>query len=613
VARYLELQFPNHSLPETFARDIHRRTDGSPLFMADLVRYLRDSGGIVEQDDTWALAPGAADKAGDLPESVRGMITRKIEQIDEEQVRLLTAAAVQGHEFDSATLAETLEIDAVRVEDQLEELERVHVFVRQIDEHEFPDRTLTVRYHFVHGLYQNALYESLRPTRRVHMAGRIARSLEAHQGEDAALASRLAVLYETARDFGKSAQYFMVASRRAASLFGFNEALLLADRGLEGLQALPDGPERKQLELGLQLARGHGVRSVKGWSAEEIERTYGRAQEICHELNDPPELFPVQWNLTFFNMINGNLQLAEEQLPLLMEQAEASGEVAWMVAVHHVAGVSAEFRGDVVESHRLLERGRELHTPDEHERYTAMFGIDPGMIARCMSSRPMWSLGYPDQALERARETVELGRSQRQPTTLVFALVVQQGIHLYRGEAEEALALGEEILALCAEYGLAHEGHWSKSFSLQEALDALSRLRSGLVRPTFMALLGEAHARAGRIEQGLAAVQEGFDHAERTTERGFTAELHRVRGRLLALGGDREGAVASLRAALARAREQEARSFEIRAATDLARLLHEDGRDPEALAELEPIYDWFTEGLDTADLMAARTLLDRIR
>jgi predicted ATPase len=241
----------------------------------------------------------------------------------------------------------------------------------------------------------------------------------------------------------------------------------------------------------------------------------------------------------------------------------------------------------------------------------------------------MWTLGYPDQALERARETVELGRSQRQPTTLVFALVVQQGIHLYRGEADEALALGEEILALCAEYGLAHEGHWAKSFSggalaisgredeaadlLREALDALQRLRSGLVRPTFLALLGDAHARAGRVEQGLTAVQEGFDHAERTTERGFTAELHRVKGRLLALDGDRDGAVASLRAALARAREQDARSFEIRAATDLASLLHEEGRSDDALAELEPVYNWFTEGFDTADLRAARSLLERIR
>jgi tRNA A-37 threonylcarbamoyl transferase component Bud32/predicted ATPase len=629
VATYLELQFPNHSLPAAVARFIHTRTDGSPLFMADLVRYLRDSRGIVEEGDTWVLAEGAADRAGELPESVQGMVTRKIEQIDDEQRALLAAASVQGHEFDSASLAEALEMDAVRVEDQLEELERVHVFVRQVDEYEFPDRTLTVRYRFVHVLYQNVLFESLRPTRRVQMAGRIASYLEARQGDDPSGAARLAILYEVARDFGKSSYYFMIASRRAASLFGFNEALTLADRGLEGLEAIPDGPERKQLELGLQLARGHGLRSVVGWSAEEIEKTYGRAQELCHELNDPPELFPVQWNLTFFSMIAGALQWVADQLPRLRAQAEETGETAFVVAWHHVAGVTSEFRGDVEEAHRLLERGRELHPPDEHERYSAMFGIDPGMIARCMSSRPMWTLGHVDRALERARETVALGRSQNQPTTLVFALVVQQGIHLYRGEAEEALALGEEILAICAEYGLAHEGHWSKSFSggalmisgrpeegaqlLQEALDELKRLRSGLVRPTFLALVGEAHARCGRVEAGLAAVEEGFEHAESTTERGFTAELHRAKGLLLDLAGDREGAEASFRAALARAREQRARSFEIRAATDLGHHLVEDGRPDEARSELEPVCDWFSEGLDTRDLRRARELLDQIR
>jgi predicted ATPase/tRNA A-37 threonylcarbamoyl transferase component Bud32 len=628
VARYLELQFPGHSLPETFAADVHHRTDGSPLFMADLVRYLRDSGGIVEQGDTWVLAPGAAEKAGDLPESVRGMIARKIDRIDEAQRQLLVAAGVQGSEFDSATLAGALELDPVDVEDRLEVLERVHVFVRQIDEHEFPDRTLTVRYQFVHVLYQNVLFASLRPARRVQLARRIADTLAGHQGDDPTLAARLAVLYETAREFAASARYFLVAAQRAVTLFGYAEALALAERGLDGLAALPDDPDRQQLELGLQMVRGHAQRSVHGWSAKELEETFARARELCQQLNDPPELFPVQWNLTFYYMIKGDLEVVAEQIALLMEQAQSSGITEYLVAVHHVLGVSKEFLGELVESNQLLERARELHVPEGHAKYNAMFGIDPGMIARAMSSRPLWSLGYPDRALERSHETVELGRGQRQPATLVFGLIVKQGIHLYRGEAAEAIALGDEIVAMCAEYEFAHEGQWGRAFQgsamaisgrvdeggaqLRDALDNLERLRSGLVRPTFLALLADAHRRAGRVEDGLAAVAEGLEHAARTHEAGFVAELHRVRAELLLLAGDRDGAVESIEAALARAREQEAKSFELRAATTRARMLHEDGRDADARAALEPVYAWFTEGFDTADLRAARDLLDTL-
>ncbi|MDX1673315.1 MAG: protein kinase [Longimicrobiales bacterium] len=629
VERYLELQFPGHDLPESFAADVHRRTEGSPLFMADLVRYLRDSGGIVEEaGGTWRLAPAADSETGDLPESVRGMIARKIDQIDDDQRRLLVAASVQGHEFDSATLAEALELDPVHVEDQLETLERVHVFVRQIDEYEFPDRTLTVRYHFVHVLYQNALFESLRPTRRVQMAGRIADSLASHQGDDAALAARLAVLYETAREFATSARYFFLAAQRAVSLFGYAEALALAERGLQGLEGLPETPERHQLELGLQMVRGHAQRSVHGWASRELEETFARARELCHRLNDPPELFPVQWNLTFFYMIKGDLEVVAQQIALLMEQAEASGRPEFQVAVHHVAGVSNEFLGELVESNKLLESARELHDADQHAHYNAMFGIDPGMIARAMSSRPLWSLGYPDQALERSRETVDLGRGQRQPATLVFALIVKQGIHLYRGEFQEAIALGDEIVDMCAEFEFAQEGEWGKCFQgaalagagrvddgiarLSDALDALERLRSGLVRPTFLALLGDAHRKAGRVDDGLAAVTEGFAHAERTLEQGFVAELHRVHGELLLLDGERDAGEEAIRAGLAKARDQHARSFELRAATSLARLFQAEGRDHDARAELQPVYDWFTEGFETADLTAARSLLDAL-
>ena len=135
------------------------------------------------------------------------------------------------------------------------------------------------------------------------------------------------------------------------------------------------------------------------------------------------------------------------------------------MAAHHLLGVCLEFAGDMTEASRILDRGRELHDPEQHRAYTATFGLDPGMIARAMSSRPLWVLGYPDRAEARARETLQLARSQRQPMTLVFALLVTQGVHLVRGEASEALTIGDEVVALCNEFGLPQEREWSRWFS----------------------------------------------------------------------------------------------------------------------------------------------------
>jgi tetratricopeptide (TPR) repeat protein len=630
VERYLAMMFPQHRFPPSLAELIHSKTEGSPLFMADVVRYLRDSGSIVERDGAWVLARTEADAFRELPASIRSMIARKIERLDETDRKLLVAASVQGHEFDSTVIAEAIEMDPADVEDRLDVLEQIHVFVKRVKEHEFPDLTLSLQYQFVHVLYQNALYGSLQPTRRAALSGRVARSLVGHyRNEHAAIAGRLAALFEGARDFGTSAQYYLEGARHDVGLFAFREALSLAERGLGVLRGMPDGPERIQHELGLQMIRGLALRMLKGWASPEIEPVFARARELCHQLGDAPQLFPVLWAIALFHAIKGDLRQYRAYADDLMAEAERTNNPPFLMAAHHLLGVCLEFSGDMMESSRILDRGRELHDPQQHRAYTAMFGLDPGMIARAMSSRPLWILGYPDRAEARARDTLQLARSQRQPMTLVFALLVTQGVHLVRGEAAEALTIGDEVVALCREYGLPQEREWSRSFQ-GAALAALGRLDegieqltdslaeqqaigAGLVRSAFLGVLGDLLRFAGRVEDGLRAVDEGFAHAERSGEGGYLAELHRARAELLRLSGDDEAAQTSFAAAVEYARRQHARSFELRAATGWARLLIDSGRGAEARGLLEPVYQWFTEGHGTADLIAARTTLDQIR
>ncbi len=627
VERYLTLHYPGHRFEDEFVRAIHARTEGSPLFMVDLVRYLRDTGNI-EQDTTgsWAVAGSLPVSPTELPESVRGMISRKIERLDETDRKLLLAASVQGQEFDASLVSEALQLDPADVEDHLAVLESIHVLVQREVEHEYPDQGLTARYRFVHVLYQNVLYASLQPARRASLAGHTARALATHYGGDTSpVALRLAVLFEAARDFSSAAQHFYLAANRAASRFGFREALSLTERGLSGLANMKDGPARQQLELGLQMVRGLALRSVKGWAAEELEPTFARARQLCQQLDDPPALFPVLWNLAFFNMIRGNLAVVREQLVTLDAQAKAADEPAFLMSASHVAGVTNEFAGDVVKSSELLEQSRVLHEPARHEAYNAMFGIDPGMVARAMSSRPLWARGFPDQARARSRETIALGRSQRQPVTLVFALIVSEGIHVFRGEAAEAVALGDETIAMCREYEFPQEAEWARAFrgaalaqmgrvedgvtELKESLAALEALRSGLVRTMFLSLLAEAYWRADRVDEGLGVIREGFAHAERTLEHGFLHELHRLQGECFRRAGRTEEAHTAFQQALKYAVQQSAKSFELRAATSYARLLIAEGRRAEAHALVAPVYGWFTEGFTTADLIAAQELL----
>ncbi|MDQ2840222.1 MAG: protein kinase, partial [Acidobacteriota bacterium] len=233
VAQYIALEFPQHQFPPEVAEMIHAKTEGSPLFMTDLLRYFRDRKIVAQESGRWALARPLPDIERELPESMRAMIERMIGQLQEDDRRLLVAASVQGHEFDSAVLARALGRDDLTVEERLQVLERVHQFAGLVEEREFPTKAITLRYRFTHVLYQNALYATLQPARRVALSNAVAEALLALYGEQGAtVASDLAHLFEVGRRFMRAAEYYLIAAQNASRIFAASEAAALARQGL---------------------------------------------------------------------------------------------------------------------------------------------------------------------------------------------------------------------------------------------------------------------------------------------------------------------------------------------------------------------------------------------
>lgn len=281
IESYLALEFPGHDLPADLSVLIHNKTEGSPLFMVDLVRDLQNRGVIVEEKGGWTLAQSIADIKLELPESVQGMIQRKIDQLNENDRRMLEAAAVQGFEFDLAVVAAVLELDIELVEDRLDELERVHDFIRFIDEQEFPDRSLTMRCQFVHVLYQNRLFSSLTRTKQARLSKAVAEALLGYYREQSSsMAAQLAVLLESAKDNIRAAHYFCLATQNAAQVFAYQEAISQGRRALELMETLPDSPGKTQQELYLKSVLAPVLMAVRGDAAPEKGQTYTRAREL---------------------------------------------------------------------------------------------------------------------------------------------------------------------------------------------------------------------------------------------------------------------------------------------------------------------------------------------
>ena len=639
VDRYLELEFPGHNFDEEFLPLIYKKTEGNPLFMADLLRYLRDRKIIAEENGGWVLAQSVQSLESEMPESVRSMIQRKIDQLSERDRWLLIAASVQGYEFDSAVISKAVDADPAEVEERLEALERVFALVTLIGEKELPDGTLTQRHRFIHVLYQNALYASLRPTRRASLSKAVAETLTTYYGERSSeVASELAHLFEAARDFGRAAGYFLVAARRAVQVFAYREAAELARRGLSLLEKLPAGPERSRQEIGLHIVLAFSVAVTKGYGAPETGTSFIRAREICQEIGETHLIFSALWGEIAYHGIRAELTTARELAEEFLRITHDTRDPMVLIAAHFVLGFVLRYLGEFVPSQEHLELAMSLHDPDQNLAYRALYSVDPGIWSRGVTIGNLWALGYPEQSRRRMEEAISLAQKASEPRAMAFILVFAAFHYRSSGEAEKARELAEKCIALCDEHGMSHEsesvgvaygwamarqGYVEEGIARIRMSIASHNARGSMISTSqYLAVLADAYARAGRIEEGLDSVTKGLDFVNANGERHYEAELYRLKGELLlAQAGQQENPRADslevaaeecFHQAIEIARRQRVKSWELRATLSLAHMWQKQGKRMEAKEILKEIYGWFTEGFETHDLKQAAALLTEL-
>ncbi len=629
IEDYLALEFPGHGFPADLAQLIHHQTEGNPLFMTDLVRYLRDRGVIAAAEGGWELSLAVADIRIELPESVRGMIQRKVEHLGKDDRRLLVAAGVQGYEFDSAVVCRVLELDAEEVEDRLQTLDRDHGFVRFLEEQELPDRTLTLRYRFVHVLYQNELFGSLTRTKQARLSRSVATTLLDHHREDyGPVAAELAALFESARDFAEAVTFLGQAAQNALQVFAYREAILLANRGLRLLENLPDTTERAQLELGLQISLGLALMSTRGYACDELAESNERKRELIQSLGETPQLFPAQWSVFAFHFIKGDLRTTLKESEPLAALARHAEDSSLRLLSHHARGLIRYYRGDLAAAREHLEEALSLYDPRQHGPLAYLYGSgDIKVNALIHYSLTLWLLGYPDRSLEHVREAVALSRELAQPYSLSHALLYASMLHQMRRESQAAQLQAKEGIELDIEHGFVlwlaaeHTIHGWALATTGEAEAGITETRQGLeaFRATganinltqILWSLADGYYAAGKIDDALAALAEALAWVDRNDEHHWQAEVHRLEGQLLLARDPTEPRAEELfRKSLDVARERRAKSLELRAAISLSRLWQARGRRTEARELLAPIHGWFTEGFDTADLKEAQALLE---
>jgi predicted ATPase len=488
-------------------------------------------------------------------------------------------------------------------------------------------------YSFKHALVQDAAHDSLLRGPRQALHRRIAEALE--QWSPDLVETRPEILahhYGEAALPDKAITYWHLAGKSSVAKSAVREATAQLRRGLSLLDGLPETRERQQLELDIHVTLTQALMAGKGYADPATVAALERANRLVTETAavGTPLHFSVLYGLWVTNNTAGNLAAALEHAANFLSVAQSQPSSGPLLVGHRTLALSLMLSGDYPAALAHFETAASLYRPDEHRDSAFRYGQDIGVIAFVQLSWALWHRGYPDQSARAADRALAYSRELGHSHTLCGAFYYAGMAAAFARDVATACAYGNDCVALASEHGFAQ---WAAvGRSLQGWADAqrgvettgIARLRDGLAAAEatgtrsntslFLVLLAEALALAGKIEEALASLDDVLAKAAVSGERGWDAEIHRLRGELTGRLPHPDPAKAedSFRTALAIAREQGARGYELRAAVSLARLCRDHGRHAEARDVLAPVYGWFTEGFDTPDLKDAKALLDEL-
>ena len=598
------------ALSDETVATVVERTGGVPLFVEELTRAVLESG-------------DAKLSGHEIPATLHDSLMARLDRLGPAK-EVIQVGAVIGSEFSYELLQAVHPISEAELQAALRSLADAELlYVRGIA----PDAT----YQFKHALIRDAAYEALLKSRRKDLHLIVARTIdEKFPALKEAHPELLARHWTEAGETEPAISAWQKAGERAVEHRAYHEAERYYREAIVQLNTMSESPERDSRESALQLTLGNVTTATHGFSAPATVQAYSRARLLAERVGGAGsrQLFNAINGVRGESITRGELQTALALADQLLEIARDIDKPRALTMAHFALGNSHYYLGNLLEARRHLLRTMELYREEDFARIRAI-ALDPGVSAHVWSSLNEWVLGYPDQALRYTVDAFSLAHRLNKPVDLANAGSIASHIYCHRGDFQRAVQVAKETVRISIASGFRLwkalgeiRGAWA-SAHLGEAVDSVARIRAGLAeldavnfylgRPLYECLLGEVQALAGATDDALATVERALQvYPDEVLYRPYALW---VRGELrLKINSTNMAdlAEADFREAITSAQSMSAKSWELRATTSLARLLTSQGRRDEARAMLAAIYNWFTEGFDTADLIDAKTLLDEL-
>jgi predicted ATPase len=611
--------------PEAVVNLFHSHTEGNPFFVEELFLHLVEQGKLTDSAGEFRRDLKLGDL--DVPQSLRLVIGRQLARLSDPTQKTLATAAVIGRSFTFGLLEASTRADADVLLDRVEEAERAGLISSTV---QYPE----ARFNFSHELFRQTVVSGLSAPRRQRLHLDVADAIErlyADALEDHAddLAHHLWQA-GAAADPGRTIRYLQLAGDEAVQRSANLQAIGYYTRALEMVQTLPDTPERAQQELMLHIVVGTPLIATKGFASPEVEKVYTRARTLCQQAGDSPQLFPVLWGLWVFYTARAQHKTARELAEQCLRLAQSAQDPELLLEAHHALGITLTALPQSESGLEHLEQSIAHYDPERHASMPFRYGQDAKVVCLAQAAWTIWIRGYPERALKKYDEALRWATEISHPYSLVAAFDFGAMVHQLRRDAQATVERAESAIRLSTEQQFAYWTAWGcilRGWALtqreqvaegiaqmKEALSAFRATGAEVMVPYFLGLLADAYCSAGQIEEGLKVLLEAQAAVSASEERFWEAELCRLKGELTLkrnrVPQDRAEAETCFLRALAIARDQSAKSLELRAAMSLHRLWQTEGRRADSRQVLAEVYGRFTEGFDTADLREAKMLIE---
>ena len=605
-------------LPAEVMKQIVAKTDGNPLFVEELTKAVLEAGILVEDAEGYRLDGPLPPLA--IPATLQDFLMARLDRLAPVREIAQIGAAI-GREFSYSLLRVLVGRDETALKYALAQLEHAELIFRRGE----PPEAV---YSFKHALVRDAAYERLLKSRRHQLHGQIARTLEERFPDIVASQPEIVAHHFTETGLVEPAiDYWLKAGQQAARRSANAEAINHLTRGLELLPNIDDPMLRNKLELLLQTSLGNSLRATKGWSIDGVKHAYTRALQLCKESGSDEHTLPAVFGLWTWNFLRATLGEAQALAEHLVNAAESVDDSVYKALAHEALGFTLFAHGEFSAGHAALERSISMCEDSKAAAYLDLSAQDPRVHVRLYDGMVLWLLGYPDRALRICAEARRYADTSQYPFSDAMARTISLRVHQFRGEAAVVAGQANAAIALCEEQEFVHylamalilrgwasaqQGEFEKGIAeIQEGLEKERATGALLYESYTLGLLADACLKNERYGQAFdfldrAQVRLG----EQNSERFYAAEIYRLLGETyLRSHQDLDQAERYLCKGLAVAREQKAKSLELKLCVSIYDLYELRQNADKYRPQLNEIYGFFSEGFDTTDLVRAKARL----